>query len=61
MEGAFKPIELQTWKRKEYFEFYSTFDQPFFGLDTEIECTNALAYCKNQQYIILYLLYVLCP
>ena len=48
MEARFTPIDINTWKRKEYFEFYSTFDQPFFGLDTEVECTHALDFCKRE-------------
>ena len=48
MEGSYTSIDLQTWKRREYFEFYSTFDQPYFGLDTEIECTKGLEFCKSE-------------
>ncbi len=59
MEGSFKPIAVESWKRKEYFEFYTTFDQPFFGLDTEIECTNALHICKAKG-ISFFVYYMYC-
>ncbi len=59
MEGLFQYIDLKTWKRKEYFEFYSTFDQPYFGIDTEIECTNALLYCKANG-VSFFMYYMFC-
>lgn len=57
MEGPFKEIDLLNWKRTEYFNFYSTFDQPYFGIDSEIECTHALNYCKenNRSFFIYYM------
>jgi len=58
MEQPYKDIDLKTWKRTEYFEFYSTFDQPYFGIDTEIECTYALDYCKeNKLSFFIYYMY----
>ncbi|GJM63964.1 chloramphenicol acetyltransferase [Persicobacter diffluens] len=44
-----KKLDLKTWKRKEHFEFFSNFDEPFFGIVTEIEVTNAYHYCKNNE------------
>jgi chloramphenicol O-acetyltransferase type A len=35
------PIDLATWPRREHFEFFSTFDEPFFGLVAEVDCTPA--------------------
>lgn len=58
MEGAYKRLELDSWKRRAYFEFYSTFDQPFFGLDTEVEYTNALEKCKaNKTSFFIFYMY----
>lgn len=57
MEGPFQTIDLQTWKRTEYFQFYTAFDQPYFGLDAEIECTQALEFCKanKESFFIRYM------
>jgi chloramphenicol O-acetyltransferase type A len=30
-------IDLATWNRKEHFEFFSTFEEPFFGITTPID------------------------
>lgn len=42
-----KIIEIDTWKRKEHFEFFKNLDEPFFGIVTEVDCTNAYQYTKN--------------
>ena len=34
-------IDLATWPRREHFEFFSTFEEPFFGLVSEVDCTLA--------------------
>lgn len=43
-----KTIDLNTWKRKEHFLFFSSFDEPFFGIVSEIDCTIALDKSKDQ-------------
>ena len=43
-----KIIDKATWKRKEHFDFFSSFDEPFFGLVTEIDCSIAYKKCKNE-------------
>jgi chloramphenicol O-acetyltransferase type A len=42
----YKKIELDTWKRKEHFEFFSAFDEPFLGIVSEIDCTRAMEKAK---------------
>jgi chloramphenicol O-acetyltransferase type A len=42
-----KKIDLNTWNRKEHFEFYTSFDEPFWGLVTELDCTKAYKYSKK--------------
>lgn len=37
-------INKETWNRKEHFDFFIKFDEPFFGLTTDVDCT--LAYQK---------------
>jgi chloramphenicol O-acetyltransferase type A len=43
-------IDLKTWNRKEHFEFFNGFDEPFFGIVTEVDCTKALAWCREIQF-----------
>lgn len=36
-----KIIDTYKWDRKEYFDFFSKYDDPFHGLVSEIDCTVA--------------------
>lgn len=40
-------IDINTWNRKEHFEFFSAFDEPFFGITTPIDCTIAMKRAKE--------------
>ncbi len=42
-----KKITLDKHPRKEHFEFFSQFDEPFFGLTSEVDCTLASSFCKE--------------
>lgn len=51
-------VDLNTWNRKEHFEFFSQFEEPFFGITTELNCTAAYDVCKSKQIsFFLYYLY----
>jgi len=34
-------LDLDTWARKEHFNFFRQFEEPFFGITTDIDCTAA--------------------
>ena len=34
-------IDLETWPRREHFVFFSAFEEPFFGLTANVDCTSA--------------------
>jgi len=34
-------IDIENWNRKEHFDFFSKYDNPFWGMVTEIDCTKA--------------------
>jgi chloramphenicol O-acetyltransferase type A len=58
MDKMKRIIDVQSWNRKEHFEFFSSFDDPFFGIVSEIDCTKAYQNCKANQYsFFLYYLY----
>lgn len=40
-------LELSNWNRREHFEFFSRFEEPFFGLVATVDCTLALAEAKR--------------
>lgn len=39
-------IDINCWKRKDHYNFFKSFEQPFFGITAAINCTEAYAYCK---------------
>ncbi|WP_395046258.1 CatA-like O-acetyltransferase [Flavobacterium sp.] len=40
-------LNLNTWNRKEHFLFFKQMEEPFFGITTTIDCTNA--YDKSKE------------
>ncbi|MBC6989434.1 chloramphenicol acetyltransferase [Hymenobacter sp. BT491] len=50
-------IDLSTWPRREHFAFFSAFDEPFFGLVAEVDCTKA--YAKSKRLGLTFFLYYL--
>lgn len=43
-----KTLDINNWKRKEHFNFFSRFDEPFFGIVSEIDCTIAYKVAKEK-------------
>lgn len=41
-------LNLDTWPRKEHFEFFSKFEEPFFGIVAPVDCTKAYTSAKQQ-------------
>jgi chloramphenicol O-acetyltransferase type A len=53
-----KELTIDTWARKEHFHFFKNFEEPFFSVTVEVDCTEAYDYCKeNQLSFFLYYLY----
>ncbi len=46
----YKILDIENWSRKEHYHFFKNFDEPFFGISTELDCTNAYNYCKQNSY-----------
>jgi chloramphenicol O-acetyltransferase type A len=42
-----KYIDINSWIRKEHYEWFKNFDEPFWGIVSEIDCTKA--YIKSKQ------------
>ena len=42
-------IDISSWNRKEHFEFFNTFEEPFFGVTTSIDMTIAYEKAKALQ------------
>ena len=51
-------INLNTWSRREYYNFFGSYDDPYFGVVVNVDCTKAYNYCKkNTVYFFLYYTY----
>ena len=42
-------IDLEHWNRKEHFKFFSTFDDPFFGITTLVDFTGIYKQSKEEK------------
>jgi chloramphenicol O-acetyltransferase type A len=51
-------VDLDSWVRRAHFEFFSTFDEPYYGICVRVDCTKAYAAAKRKGYsFFLYYLY----
>ena len=51
-------IDLAQWPRREHFAFFSAFEEPFFGLTANVDCTAAYIEAKRRGVsFFLYYLY----
>lgn len=50
-------IDMDNWARKDHFRFFNTFDEPFFGVTVNVDCTNA--YAKSKELGVSFFLYYL--
>ena len=54
-----KMIDVEKWERKELFHFFRKFDEPYYGITTDLECTGAYDYAKSRGIsFFLYYLYL---
>lgn len=52
-----KELDLNTWPRRDHFNFFKQFDEPFFGVTLNIDCTKAYVRSKemNASFFLYYL------
>lgn len=41
-------LDLANWNRKEHFEFFRKFDEPFYGVTVKLDCSQAYQHCKTK-------------
>lgn len=52
-------VDLQSWVRKAHFQFFSAFEEPFYGVCVNIDCSAAYRFAKHDGYsVFLYFLYL---
>jgi len=42
-----KKLNIDTWNRKPQFDFFKTYENPFFNITANVEVTNLVKFCKN--------------
>ena len=40
-------IDLNNWPRRDYYKYFGSCDDPFFGVVVNADCTKAYDYCKK--------------
>lgn len=45
-----KILDLKSWNRKEHFDFFSKYDEPYFGIVSEVNCTKAYKFSKENNF-----------
>ncbi|NVO10706.1 MAG: chloramphenicol acetyltransferase [Bacteroidales bacterium] len=51
-------LDIEKWTRHNHFEFFKQFEEPFFGICVDIDCTKSYAKCKSEGIsFFLYYLY----
>ena len=50
-------VDIQNWERVDHFKFFSQFEEPFFGVCVDIDCTTAYLKSKslNHSFFLYYL------
>ena len=43
-------LDITSWPRKDHFNFFRQFEEPFFGVTINADCTRAYSLCKTNNY-----------
>lgn len=41
-------VDIETWARKEHFDLFNSFDDPYYGVTVNIDCTQAYRFSKEK-------------
>lgn len=41
-------LDIESWVRKDHFNFFKQFEEPFFGVCVDIDCTSSYLKCKEE-------------
>lgn len=54
-----KKIDVSRWKRREIFSFFKDYEEPYYGITVELDCTGAYEFAKEKGIsFFLYYLYL---
>lgn len=43
-----RKVNIETWERKEHFEFFYKFEEPFHGICVQVDVTKCFSRCKSE-------------
>lgn len=46
----YTPVDLENWNRKDVFEFFTPYEDPFFNVTVPLDVTSLVSLCKSQGY-----------
>lgn len=54
---TYTSVNLDTWNRKDHYNFFKDFDEPFFGVTFNVKVSEGFIWCKeqNRSFFIYYL------
>jgi chloramphenicol O-acetyltransferase type A len=53
-----RKVDMENWARKAHFEFFKAFEEPYYGVCVNIDCSAAYRFAKrNGHSVFLYCLY----
>ncbi|WP_374949251.1 CatA-like O-acetyltransferase [Mucilaginibacter sp.] len=52
-------VDLETWVRKEHFKIFNSFDEPYYSINVDVDCTTAYRRAKELG-VSFYLYYLHC-
>ena len=54
-----KKIDIRTWNRRKIFEFFKDYEEPYYGITMDLDCTPAYEFAKGKGIsFFLYYLYL---
>lgn len=54
-----KKIDTRNWERREIYDFFKDYEEPYYGITMELDCTGAYDYAKERGIsFFLYYLYL---
>jgi len=54
-----KKIEIRNWSRREIYLFFKDYEEPYYGITMDLECTEAYQFAKSRNIsFFLYYLYL---
>ncbi len=52
-------LDITNWERNAHYHFFKQFEEPFFGVTVDVDCTAAYSHCKAQN-LSFFLYYLHC-